>query len=254
MIDQHCHIHLDNSDFQGTINRAKFSGVKAILNIFEISRQKDFEKFDEILSLDSKNLRIFAAAGIHPLETENLKIEEGEKILKSCEKKIIAFGETGLDLFKAENKNQQLKFFEMHCNLAKEFKKPIIIHQRNCHIEELIEIVKKFSIKCVFHCWTLSPKELEKALENDCFISFSGITTFDKAFPIVESAKICPLDRIFLETDSPFLAPVPFRGKKNEPAFVKEVYKFVAKIKEISMEELKKNVEKNFQNFFSVQI
>lgn len=261
MIDSHCHIHLDflnyngflnNIDILNIINNAKNEKLQAILNIFEISNNYNFKNIEFISNLNSDNFKIFSAAGVHPLHVKDISIDNAMELLKLNSEKFIAFGETGLDLFKDNNKNEQLEFFEMHCQLSKNYQKPIIIHQRGCDINDIINVLNEFKIKAVFHCWTLGPKELEIVLKNNYLVSFSGIITFDKTMEIVRSAEICPLNMMLLETDTPFLAPKPYRGKPNEPSYVSKVYEYISNLKGVNLEQLKIQIKDNFYNFFNL--
>ena len=259
MIDAHSHIHYSGK-IDDEVTNAKNQGVKALLNIHIIERDPKYsqtvEQFYGHLEAIEKveNFRIFLGAGVHPLGVSMVKSLEAQNILEKLMPKLTAIGETGLDLFKDDNKSEQLSFLEMHCHLSQEYNKPLVIHCRGCDVDDVLNITKNYNIKVMFHCWTFGVKELEKALVYNTMISFSGIVTFDKTENIVNAARICPLDRMLIETDSPYLSPVPFRGKKNQPAFIYETYKYISNLKSISFETLENQIESNFLNFFQVSL
>ena len=173
-------------------------------------------------------------------------------ILKKKSKKIIAFGETGLDYFyKKSEKKDQLFSFEKHIEFAISENVPVIIHTRDAD-EDTILIIKKYYKKTRFliHCFTGNLEFAKNLLNLECLISFSGIITFKKSNELRDVVKYVPLERMLIETDSPYLSPDPLRGKSNEPANVKIVGESIAKIKEISFEEVARLTTENFQNFF----
>ena len=173
-------------------------------------------------------------------------------ILKKKSKKIIGFGETGLDYFyKRSEKRDQIFSFEKHIEFAISEKVPVIIHTRDAD-EDTISIIKKYynRTKFLIHCFTGSLEFAKNLLNLECLISFSGIITFKNSNELRNVVKYVPLERMLIETDSPYLSPDPLRGKSNEPANVKIVGENIAKIKEISFEEVAKLTTENFKNFF----
>ena len=237
MIDSHCHLNFEtlSKDLPNIVKRCIDSGVTHLLSIN--TNPKDFQKHLDLIS-DFNN--IFISYGIHPEGINNdtiFSFEEIEKVIKNP--RLIAFGETGLDFYHSiEYKNKQFEIFEAHIEASKIYDIPLIIHQRNSE-EEIIEVLNKFkndNLKLVFHCFTGSKKLLEFCIENNYYISLSGIVTFKNASSLREIIVNASLDHLLIETDSPFLAPVPMRGKSNEPSFVKFTGEFLAEFYSMSKE------------------
>ena len=229
MIDSHCHLNFEtlSKDLPNIIKRSIDNGVTHLLSIN--TNPKDFQKHLDLIS-DFNN--IFISYGIHPEGINNdtiFSFEEIEKVIKNP--RLIAFGETGLDFYHSkEYKNKQFEIFEAHIEASIIYDIPLIIHQRNSE-EEIIKVLDKFksdNLKLVFHCFTGSKKLLEFCIENNYYISLSGIITFKNAGSLREIIVNASLDHLLIETDSPFLAPVPMRGKSNEPSFVKFTGEFLA--------------------------
>ena len=174
------------------------------------------------------------------------------------DKRFVAIGELGLDFFKNSNKTEQINALIPQMELASEMGLPLIIHCRDA-ANEMIEICNDLSMrgKCpqgVLHCWTGTPKEMKQFLDLGFYISFSGIVTFPKAHEIHECAKIVPNDKYLIETDSPFLAPVPHRGKRNEPAFVENVAKYMADLRSTELNIIAKQSSKNAEDLFKFNL
>jgi TatD DNase family protein len=264
MIDSHCHLQLilgsqhdeirnQESIFQ-IIHKANDIGLKKLLNVIEISsNENELQIIDLLYNQRYKDTQVYLCGGVHPCAIDSIDKESAIKLIESHIKKFIAIGETGLDLFKAINKHKQLEYLELHAELCKKYKLPIIIHARGCDIDDMLNILRPYHIKTMFHCWTFGPKELDKALSDNCMISFSGIVTFDKTNLIVDSAIICPINSMLIETDSPFLAPIPHRGRENSPALIVETYKFIAKLRNLGLHELSKEITTNFNSFFCIK-
>ena len=207
------------------------------------------------MDLISNFNNIFISYGIHPEGINNdtiFSFEEIEKVFKNP--RLIAFGETGLDFYHSiEYKNKQFEIFEAHIEASKIFDIPLIIHQRNSEVE-IIEVLNKFkndNLKLVFHCFTGSKKLLEFCIENNYYISLSGIVTFKNASSLREIIVNASLDHLLIETDSPFLAPVPMRGKSNEPSFVKFTGEFLAEFYSMTNEKFFELTNNNFYKLFS---
>ena len=196
---------------------------------------------------------MYGAIGIHPNSTTgNLEKLDSILALKNNNKKIIAFGETGLDYFyKRSEKNDQIISFEKHIEFSIAENVPVIIHTRDAD-DDTISIIKKYYKKTNFliHCFTGTLDFAKKLLDLNCIISFSGIITFKKSNNLRDVVKYVPLEKMLIETDSPYLSPDPFRGKINEPANVKIVAEAVASIKQISFREVASSTTANFENFF----
>jgi TatD DNase family protein len=196
---------------------------------------------------------VYGAIGIHPNSTTgNLEKLDGILALKNNNKKVIAFGETGLDYFyKHSEKNDQIFAFEKHIEFSIAENVPVIIHTRDAD-DDTISIIKKYYKKTNFliHCFTGTLDFAKKLLDLNCIISFSGIITFKKSNNLRDVVKYVPLEKMLIETDSPYLSPDPFRGKSNEPANVKIVAETIASIKQISFGEVASSTTANFKKFF----
>ena len=252
MIDSHCHLNFESlsKDLQNIMKRCNDNGVTHLLSIN--TRPKDFETHLNLIS-DFNN--IYISYGIHPEEINNetiLSYTEMDKIIKNP--KLIALGETGLDFYHSiKYKKKQIEVFEAHIEASKIYGLPIIIHQRDSE-EEIIKILNKFkndNLKIVFHCFTGSKKLLEFCIENKYYISLSGIVTFKNANSLRDIILNASLDHLLIETDSPFLAPVPMRGKSNEPSFVKYTGEFLAKFYSMTKENFFELTDNNFYKLFS---
>ncbi len=252
MIDSHCHLNFEtlSKDLPNIVKRCIDNGVTHLLSIN--TNPKDFQTHLDLIS-DFDN--IFISYGIHPEGINNdtiFSFEEIEKVIKNP--RLIAFGETGLDFYHSiEYKNKQFEIFEAHIEASKIYDIPLIIHQRNSE-EEIIKVLNKFkndNLKIVFHCFTGSKKLLEFCIENNYYISLSGIITFKNASSLREIIINASLDHLLIETDSPFLAPVPMRGKSNEPSFVKFTGEFLAEFYSMSKENFFELTNNNFYKLFS---
>ena len=253
MIDSHCHLDHDYlfNDINDIIKRSKNAGIKKILTI--CTTLNSFEKIKEIVLLDEI---IFGTCGIHPHETKNDLISTDDIINKiQNNTKIIGVGETGLDFFyNNSEKNYQIKSFKKHIEASIALNMPLIIHSRNAE-DEIIDILKKYensNIKILMHCFTGSKKLMMRLLKFNAYFSASGIITFKNSQDLQDTFKEIPLSNLLIETDSPYLAPIPNRGKKNEPSFIKFTAKKLADIKDISYKEIIDNTSKNFNNLFSI--
>ena len=257
LIDSHCHLIFENfeKDLDDVVLRLRARGVKKVVHacceLIEIPKLKKLShEFGEI----------YYSVGLHPLEAKKWKLSSKSFLKASAQedRRVVAIGELGLDLFKSENKTQQIEALIPQMELAYELELPVIIHCRDA-ANEMIEICDDLSKKgkCprgVLHCWTGTPKEMKQFLDFGFYISFSGIVTFPKALEIHECAKIVPNDRYLIETDSPFLAPVPHRGKRNEPAFVENVAKFMAELRSTDLLTIAKESSQNAEDLFKFDL
>ena len=252
MIDSHCHLNFESlsKDLPNIIERCNENGVTHLLSIN--TNPKDFDNHLNLIS-DFKN--IYISYGIHPegIDNEtNLSYKELDKIIENP--KLIALGETGLDFYHSiKYKEKQIEIFESHIEASKIYDLPIIIHQRDSE-EEIIEVLNKFKhddLKIVFHCFTGSKKLLDFCIKNNYFISLSGIVTFKNANSLREIILNASLDHLLIETDSPFLAPVPMRGKLNEPSFIKFTGEFLADFYSMTKENFFELTDNNFYKLFS---
>ena len=250
IIDSHC--HLDYEPLINNIDQVLLNAKKEnITNLLTIGTSLESSK--KVLEIVSKYPNVYGAIGIHPNSTTgNLDKLDEILMLKKKNKNIIAFGETGLDYFyKRSDKKDQIIAFEKHVEFSISEKIPVIIHTRDAD-DDTISIIKKYYKKTNFliHCFTGNLEFAKNLLNRNCLISFSGIITFKKSNDLRDIVKYVPLEKMLIETDSPYLSPDPFRGKSNEPANVKIVAETVASIKQISFEQVATSTTANFNNFF----
>tara|TARA_B100000003_G_scaffold201957_1_gene210635 strand:+ start:396 stop:1160 length:765 start_codon:yes stop_codon:yes gene_type:complete len=253
MIDSHCHLDHEPliNNLDEIIKRSKEVGIQKLLTICTT-----YKSYENILKIVEKDSIIYGTFGIHPHETKN-DIATKNIITEKANSndKIIGIGETGLDFYyNHSDKNAQIKSFEEHINAALELNYPLIVHSRNAEIEtfEILNSYKNQKPKILMHCFTGSSKFAEKLLNLGSFFSASGIITFKNSTELQDTFKIIPLDKLLIETDSPYLAPVPNRGKKNEPSFIKFTAEKLSEIKNVKFSELVQYTTKNFNNLFSL--
>ena len=251
MIDSHCHLDHEPlfENIDDILKRSKDVGIEKLLTICTT-----LKSFNRIKLLVAKDEIIYGTYGIHPHEAKNDKVTSNLIINEIKQNdKIIGIGETGLDFFyNHSDKDAQIKSFEEHIKASLELNIPLIIHSRNAESETL-EIFNKYKdkkLKILMHCFTGSKKFAESLLKLDAYFSASGIITFKNSVELQKTFEYVPLNKILIETDSPYLAPVPNRGKQNEPSFVKYTAEKLADIKQISNSELVKNTTTNFNNLF----
>ncbi len=251
MIDSHCHLDHEPllSDLDNVIQRSKNVGIEKLLTI-----STSIESFSRVKEIVNKDEMIYGTIGIHPHETDN-NIVDSEFIVRNLRdnKKIIGVGETGLDFYyDNSDRNKQINSFRIHIEASIKTNVPIIIHSRNAEDStfEILNEYKDKKLKILMHCYTGSKKFAEKLLNFNSFFSASGIITFKNAGDLQQTFKFLPLDKILIETDSPFLAPVPNRGKKNEPSFINFTAIKLAEIKKIEKTELANITTNNFNNLF----
>ena len=252
MIDSHCHLDHEPllSDLSNVIQRSKDVGIEKLLTI-----STSFESFSRIKELINRDAMIYGPIGIHPHESST-NIITSKQIIDNLNEysKIIGIGETGLDFFyNHSNKIRQIESFKEHIEASIELNIPVIIHSRNAETEtfEILNDYKDSKLKILMHCFTGSLKFSKQLLSLDSFFSASGIITFKNSIDLQKTFKSLPLEKLLIETDSPFLAPVPNRGKKNEPSFVKYTAEKLADIKQIPFNDLIKNTTSNFNRLFS---
>ncbi len=252
LIDSHCHLPLigpDIASIEDILVRASRAGVEHMLCV-----SVDLESFPTVLATAEKYQNVSASVGVHP-NTEGSVIDPTvEQILKHCDSQIVvAVGETGLDYYKNDDTPEiQRSRFINHITAAKECEKPLIIHCRDA-AKDLIEMLRSEQaeqVGGVMHCFVEDWETARAALDLGFYISFSGIVTFKNAVELKEVAKRVPADRILVETDSPWLAPVPKRGKQNEPAFVGYTARYVAELRNCDVEEFGELTSENFYRLF----
>lgn len=251
IIDSHCHINFDSlaQDFDGLLTRARDNDVSHMLCV-----SVNLEDFPQVLSLAHTHDCIFASVGVHPCYTE-CEDPSVEKLVALAEDpKIVAIGETGLDYFRNDGDlSWQRDRFARHIEAAKITGKPLIIHTREA-ADDTMAMLKQLGAEeagGVMHCFAEDWRTAEKALDIGFYISFSGIVTFKNAERLRDVARRVPLDRILVETDSPYLAPVPVRGKINEPSYVRHTAEFIAELRGMTLEQAAKTTTANFFELFS---
>ena len=251
MIDSHC--HLDHTPlFENLIdvlNRSKEIGITKLLTICTT-----LDSFEKIKVIIEKDQMIYGTFGIHPHETENNFVTK-ETIIKFVKEnnKIIGIGETGLDFFyNHSDKSKQIESFKTHIEASIDLNIPIIIHSRNAEDEtfEILNLYKNKNLKILMHCFTGSLEFSKKLLSLNAYFSASGIITFKNSLELQKTFKTIPLEKLLIETDSPFLAPIPMRGKKNEPSFIKYILLKMALLKDVSNEKMTTITTDNFNMLF----
>ena len=251
MIDSHCHLDHEPlyEKIPEIIKNAKNVGIKKILTIS--TTINSFEKILKIIEFDDI---IYGTCGIHPHETEKESIDS-QNIIENVKrnKKIIAIGETGLDFFyNNSNYEKQIKSFRSHIEAALKLNIPVIVHSRNAEKEtfDILNSHKNDNPKILLHCFTGSTELANKLMKLNTFFSSSGIITFNNSKELQNTFKEIPNDKLLIETDSPFLAPVPMRGKVNEPSFIKFTAQKLADLKNTTFDEIIKITTKNFNSLF----
>tara|TARA_Y100000389_G_scaffold193663_1_gene222677 strand:- start:56 stop:817 length:762 start_codon:yes stop_codon:yes gene_type:complete len=251
MIDSHCHLDHEPllSDLSNVIKRSKDVGIEKLLTIS--TSIKSFERIKKIIKIDKM---IYGTIGIHPHESRDNQITT-DFIVQNLNNnpKIIGIGETGLDFFyNNSEKDKQISSFKQHIEAAIKTNVPLIIHSRNAEDEtfDILNMYKDKNLKILMHCFTGTKEFAVKLLKLNSFFSASGIITFKNSIDLQKTFKFLPLDKILIETDSPFLAPVPNRGKKNEPSFIDFTVEKLAEIKDLSKTELIKSTTNNFNKLF----
>lgn len=254
LVDSHCHLdHLDldkyQDDLSGLLQAACDRGVERFLSV-----GVDLVSSKKLIDLATEYENVKVSVGVHPLQKERPPIPEiSELITLGGNSNVVAVGETGLDnYYDSESSEWQEESFIRHLKAASELEKPVIIHTREA-VEKTLSIMQRHAnteSAGVIHCFTETWDMARSAIDMNFYISFSGIITFRNASALREVVKQVPLERMLVETDAPWLAPVPHRGKQNEPKYVVEVAKAVAEIKGISLEEVSQVTTKNFEQLF----
>lgn len=262
LIDTHAHpeqVEFDN-DRNKVISDSFHSGIEAIIAV-----GTSIENTKKVIELSEKYANIYSTAGIHPTdggdETKNKYKEEFEKIVDTYKKKIVAVGECGLDIYiegerPTSNKDvlKQIELFDFQLQIAKKYNLPVIIHCRNGW-DRVFEVLDKNNINNgVFHCWTGNLDQLKQAEIRGFYVAFGGILTFKNAGEIVNSAKKIDINKLVLETDSPFLAPEGLRGKRNEPKNVRIVAEFIARLRGVELSYIEEVTTTNAKRLFNLKI
>ena len=251
MIDSHCHLDHEPlfENLSNVVSRSKEIGITKLLTICTT-----LDSFHKIKIIVKKDKIIYGTFGIHPHETENNKVDK-QTIIKSIKEndKIIGIGETGLDFFyNRSNKDRQISSFRDHIEASIELNKPIIIHSRNAEEEtfDILNSYKKNNLKILMHCFTGSLVFSKKLLTLNAYFSASGIITFKNSTNLQNTFSTIPLEKLLIETDSPFLAPIPMRGKNNEPSYIKYTLSKLANLQNLSEEKMISITTNNFNNLF----
>ena len=253
MIDSHCHLDHEPmySDLKNVIYRSKDVGIEKILSI--CTTINSFEKIIKIINFDPI---IYGTFGIHPHECSD-NIVTKEEIINNVKKnnKIIGIGESGLDFYyNHSDKEKQIASFKTHIEASIHLNMPIIVHSRSAENEtfRILKSYEKFKPKILMHCFTGSAEFAHKLLTLGSYFSASGIITFKNSTDLQETFKLIPNDKLLIETDSPYLAPVPLRGKKNEPSYIKHTLEKLANLKNTEVNEMKKITSYNFNLLFNL--
>jgi TatD DNase family protein len=253
LVDSHCHLNI--AQFADHLDEIVARARKAQVECMQTICIK-LEELPRLLQITDKYEDIYCSVGVHPHEVEKSEPITAENLIKLAQShpKIIGIGETGLDYFYEHSKPDiQKAAFRCHIQAARETGKPLIVHSRSAD-EDSVEILKNEmqygSYKGLIHCFTASKKFAEECLEIGFYISIAGIITFGNAEELRATIRDIPLERLLIETDSPYLAPVPHRGKPCEPAFVEFVARKIAEVKGISFEEVARITTENFYRLF----
>ncbi len=266
IVDSHCHLPMLPEDQVGTveevISKAAELGVSHILCVAINPKQ-----WPEVLQLAEKYDNIYAAVGVHPCEAKEVVVTDEELLQVASHPKVIAIGEVGLDYYHFEEEAAQLGAdegamkwqhdrFKQHIRVAKQLGKPLIIHTRNSTPDclSLLESEGAESVGGIMHCFVEDLDTAERAMAIGFYISFSGIVTFKNAKALKAVATALPLDKILVETDAPYLAPMPFRGKTNQPGYTRYVVEEIAKLKELPFETVAKATTDNFNRLFKLNL
>ena len=247
MVDIHCHIELDElNNIEEILDNCKSNKVEKI-----IVSGYDLDSSRKAVELSNKYEMVYATVGYLPevlQDLENNNIEELEKLLKDS--KVVGVGEIGLDYYwYKDNKEEQKELFIKQIKLAQKYNKPIVIHSRDS-IQDCYDVIKDYNVKAVMHCYSGSVEMAKRFTELGVYISVGGVSTFKNSKNIKEVIKEIPLSYIVLETDSPYLTPEPYRGKKNYPYFIPLIAEKIAEIKEIPLEEVEKITTDNAKSLF----
>jgi TatD DNase family protein len=252
LVDSHC--HLDFPEFapqlDAVVQRARDAGIGTCVTI-----GTTLAKFPNVLAVAERFDNIWCSVGVHPHEGDSEPTDAAALIERARHPKVVGIGETGLDFYYNHSAREpQIANFREHIAASRELKLPVIVHTRNAEpetIEILREEMGKGAFPGIIHCFTGTQMLADAALELDMFISVSGIATFKKSDELRAVLKTVPLDRLLVETDAPYLAPMPFRGKTNEPAFVKNTATMLAELKGASFDELAEATTNNFFRLFT---
>jgi len=257
LIDTHCHVNFEafNKDYKEVIDEAMAKNMK-LINVG--SQIKTSQK---ALDISHQYENVFASVGLHPTHLADEEFEREEYLELAKDNKVVAIGETGLDYYQLwadseqeekEIKEGQKELLKKQIDLAREIRKPVIIHCRDAY-EDLSNILKQEKdFKAVVHCYLGNTKFAQTFLDLGLYLGFTGIITFSDDKELIKVIKQMPLEKMFIETDAPYLTPEPYRGKRNKPVYVEEVAKKIAEIRGISFEKVASQTTKNAEDFFRI--
>ncbi len=257
LVDTHVHINFDV--FQGNLNslQQRWQEAGVVHLIHSCVEPKEFQG---IQSIADRFPELSFAVGLHPLDVDQWQSSTAREIetFATSDRRVVAIGETGLDFYKADNQEKQILVLQEQLRIAKKLDIPVIIHCRNA-AAKLKEVLTNFwqsdgSVKGVMHCWGGNETETQWFLDLGFYISYSGIVTFKNANQVQLAAKMVPSDRLLIETDCPFLAPVPYRGKTNEPSYVLHVAEQLAQLRQTPLAEIAQQTTANACRLFGIQL
>lgn len=258
LVDTHVHLNFDS--FQADLDAVAQNWRQAeVVRLVHSCVEPD--EFNSIQAIADRFPELFFAVGLHPLDVEKWQADMGKRILALAQSdpRVVAIGETGLDFYKADNQAAQRLVFQEQLSIAHQLGLPVIIHCRDA-AAEMRELLRSFwaeqgEVRGVMHCWSGAPAETQWFLDLGFHISFSGIVTFKNATQVQEAAKIVPSDRLLIETDCPFLAPVPKRGeRRNQPAYVRFVAEQVARLRQMPLDQLAAQTTANACQLFGLPL
>jgi TatD DNase family protein len=257
LIDTHVHINFEvfQSELSSLRSRWQEAGVVQLVHSCV-----EPQEFEQIQALANQFPELFFAVGLHPLDAYKWLPDTADqiRILARSDQRVVAIGEMGLDFYKADNQAQQEAVFLAQLQIAHDLQKPVIIHCRDAapvlrqHLQTFCQ--QQGPVRGVMHCWSGTPEETQWFLDLGFYISFSGIVTFKRSETIQASAKQVPLDRLLIETDCPFLAPVPQRGKRNEPAYVRYVAQALAELRQLPLDTVATVTTDNARRLFGLPV
>lgn len=257
IVDSHCHLNILPKEKVGNLDE-----VIAKAHELDVERMLcvaiNPEQWAEILALTDQYPQVYASIGIHPCETEEVAVTDEALIEAASQPKVLAIGEVGLDYFHFDVEQQDMEWqkdrFRQMIRLAKQLNKPLIIHTRNSTPDclTILEEEGAEQVGGIMHCFVEDLETAQRAMSIGFYISFSGIVTFKNAKELKEVAKAIPLDRLLVETDSPYLAPVPYRGKTNQPGYTRYVVEEIARLRELSVAEVAQATTANFNRLFNL--
>ncbi len=250
LVDTHCHVFLEYyEDLEQVITRAKDKGVGAlIVNGYDMSSNK------EVLELVKKYDIVYGALGIQPENLDELNDENISFIEEHInDDKIVAVGEIGLDYHYDLDKERQKDLFKRQLDIARKYNKPVIVHSRDC-IQETYDILKMYNIKGIMHCYSGSVEMAKKFVKIGFFLGIGGISTFKNSRKVVEVIKNIPIEYILLETDCPYLTPEPYRGKRNEPAYIPLILERICSLKSLNYKDVEEVMTSSILRLFDKKI